>query len=278
MTGTEIKLRYTAKVLGDAFRVSEDGVKQDVQRIFPNADEETVTVLLHYRLFNAVHTGGFQNQVRIAFRQDLEASLHNSDHFAIQAAADRIVAKVIWHSRTREGKTGGDLALKLLSPVIPTHFSLGQRLPLRYRAMLVQAKRNRGKVWRGFTKPQKAKLEEIRGFLAILLYRFQGDGLSEMAWCPCKDHTNDTVLGWFPAGGFPKLCSSSDIIQQMANGLMGTADSALIEKYIEANNGQSVEVLVHWPDDDPAALQAFAHLVQPKHQLVQIRQRVQRSV
>lgn len=274
MPGTMV-VPHTAAVIADCWQKAEKAVRSLIRRKYYDADEEMITFLTAGELRHSLASEKNRLSLRGAFRRDLEDALGGeSAWFDLDEYSD-VVGNVVFHSRVTESRTGGDFGLVLNRP----EFSFGhygaayRRGKLTRNGVLCQAKiSQRKKLGYGkLRKSQTDSLLQIPNAFALVLYGYTDEDrtrLQSFKWFPCKGAEPKRIADYL-GSEFPSkfLLSSSEAIQALARGELGTGDETLIDSMIAPKMRSSMEIVISWrsgtpPDDLPAhAVRSARHKV-----------------
>jgi hypothetical protein len=256
----EIKLKTLGRLIERCWNCAEVKTAESVIEKYHAPNEEQLTFLFASELRTQVADASSTHKVEKAFLEDLNASIPNLD---VDAARFRgLLARVNFHGRQHEGRrSASDLGIVISRPVI-RYEPYGMRVEVRLDhaiGLLAQAKLGRAANpaesihdWGHLTDSQERLLPKLRGYYSLLLYRLSGQNdLKPFKWQLCSGHTVREVKGWLASGTFPQETSSSDTIQKLFAGSIGTKDAAVIRTIINASSsdGRFIDIQIFWPDD-----------------------------
>jgi len=246
----------TTSLITSYWTKAEISVRESIRQKHHDADEEFITKLFHGEFREVLEAGAKDKTVERAFLEDLRRHIPES-HLASQLVqlARGISATVALHPRQIEKMTGGDIGLVLVRPNVGR-----QRIQVGTlnvdkcyrRGLLCQVKMNRrsGRGWGSFTTNQQNVLVERTDYLTLLLYEYKDKSrrdLMPFQWQVCAGRTLSDVERWLKSGSFPNLSNSTDIIQQLGSGKVGTENSDLIDQFIAPPNRESLVIKIGWP-------------------------------
>ena len=142
------------------------------------------------------------------------------EHAVLTRIARGVKAKVTFHARHVEGKTGGDLGQVVCRPDLTL---TGSQLSIEHeheRGLLCQAKlkrragAKRPSAWGAFTKKQCAVLGDRIPYLALLVYEYDAEErehLKPFQWQVCAGFGFEQLRGWVKSRLFPSLAGSACI-------------------------------------------------------------------
>jgi len=257
-----IELNNTVNLIGDLFKKAEETVKSDIDLAFPQACEEQITVVLQLELAKILNKANQQKEIERAFQKDIdrgirESLLPTSTSNHIKALSNGIVAKVSWHKRNIEQKTGGDLGLLIVQPEVSF---FNRKISLsrckNERGLLVQAKlKKNNESWGHLTANQRKILKDRVNYLSLLRYEFidqENRKLKDFYWTLCNGASIINVIEWLKKDDFPKNQTSKEIITNLGLGNIGTNDQQIINSVIiPTRNGQTIFIKIDWEDTDP---------------------------
>jgi hypothetical protein len=106
--------------------------------------------------------------------------------------------------------------------------------------------------WGKFTPNQKKILPERLAYLGLLLYEFSEEErhqLKNFAWQLCKGESIETTIYWLKSSKFPSRLNSSEIIQKLGNGEIGTDDKQILEHIIRPTGKSQFDIRIYWDSD-----------------------------
>jgi hypothetical protein len=121
--------------------LAEERVRQQVRASFPEAGEEQITTLFQGALTEELSRASASNEIATAFAKDLRASGASLPEVDTYSISQGLIARVSWHPRHVEARTGGDFGLVLIRPKLKRTLQgliIEEGMPT---GLLVQAKR-----------------------------------------------------------------------------------------------------------------------------------------
>ena len=119
-----IHINETLAVVCEAIGRAEKTLREQVRLYYQNAGEEFITNLLYGQIRYWLSEASKERLIENAFLKDLENSLrynHFSDYGLSRQLHNRaagLVADIVLHNKTTEGKTGGDFGLIIIHPLL----------------------------------------------------------------------------------------------------------------------------------------------------------------
>lgn len=237
---------------------AEATLQERFSKVAIDADEEYLTRRFYEELSLELMRASDFGEISRAFADDL-ADEYSSAGVPLEPDAAshytrELVASVVLHHKGTEKKTGGDLGVVLVRPVVPDPSGHGLSGDDFHRSgALIQAKlRDTGGKWSELTTNQKKVLKARRHFSSLLLYSFadpERQKLNSFAWQPLNSATNmKMVAGWLANSCFPSLSESTQFLHKLAGGGIGTQDPKEIETNICPKANTVLHVQVDWPD------------------------------
>jgi hypothetical protein len=250
----EIIIPRTIAVVARCFTEAEEEVRKVVSEIRPNADEPAITNDLERGLKSAFRKANDNNEFAESFLDDLLEAFPKASQIDCEEAAKGLIASVSWHGNDVERKTAADFGLVLLRPELRElahdHLTIASG---KLQALAVQAKRKpykRG--WRKLSERQEKHFVQFRKYGALLLYRFSDPhSLCAFEWHPCKYRRLDTVKKWLGTSKFPQSMSTSELINRVAKGDVGTPDKSIIQSKISPIGQRVLLITIDWPEGIP---------------------------
>ena len=243
----EIRLDSTIELLLRCFEQATALVNWHLKSPFRNTNEETITVLLHLALYQTMKRASVRGSFTAALLKDLRKIV---PHPETSLKKEEFVARVSWHPRHTETKTGGDFALQFIYPRLMSHQDGTAEIQCdkNYRGLLIQAKKVQGKKWGTLTKRQRKLYPKIRNFFALVFYanRKATEGLLPLKWLLCKSKRRSRLIKSLKNGGFKNCKTSAFVFKNFRTflGEIGTSDRNLIAKYIEPLNTPSLTICI----------------------------------
>ena len=257
----------TIALLKACWQRAEERVRHEVETQYHEADEEFITKLICGALRSEFNKENRDGQFERHFAADLARQYWDRD---LQWIANGLIARVVHHPRHLEGRTAGDFGLLVARPQISFDWD-HPAITMHAQGLLVQAKKQSPKSGKigPLTKVQREKLPSRRPhYAAFVLYVYEGPDfrrLAPFAWMCADSRTVDDLKADFARlrGAFLKTLddirakvitpvqSSSDIIQGMSEGKLGTSDVRTILEQICPDLSPSVTIEITWPDGPP---------------------------
>jgi len=251
-----MRIPNLADLIANCWNRAESALLDTIKEKFPDADEETVTILLHGELRSEFNKANEKRTVEAAFRRDLQLSGLGGRASYFPDIARGLIATVSFHPREVERKTGGDFGLVLDRPNVDFARFTRSRLTIsdHRRGLLCQAKIfGRSSKWNKPTKNQRQVLADKLQYLALVLYRYSDqDGerrhLAPIEWQLTDQATMNEIDAWLASDSFPRLQRSSEIINNLSNDKIGTADKIMIAEFVAPRVRPSLEIVIRWAD------------------------------
>jgi hypothetical protein len=246
-----ITLKNTVKLLARCFMKAENQLRERIALDFPGAVEEQITTILQDRVAKVLRSTSRGREFETVFAADIQNAIGYIS--GIEQFASGLIAKVSWHPRKTEEKTGGDLGLAIIQPLIS---DWGNRIELiregSAHGLVCQAKRKTFKGSWGFLEEnQMNAITKGHHYFSILRYEYlnsKNSTLKEFIWTLCKDHTANQVAHWLAQNSFPNEYRTEEIIEKLGFGQIGTPDPKVIEELITPEKSQILVVKIDWDD------------------------------
>jgi hypothetical protein len=242
----------TLDVICRCWKWAENDMQQQIQQYYPDKHEEFVTELFHGRFAAALRAMSDENQIAMAFLNDLRSAYPDVQDTDLQKIATGLVADVLLHEKRTEKITGGDMGFMIIRPQIERSDNLVKIGDYR-RGVLCQAKmKDKNGKWGHFTKKQMSVLPSRMNYLCLLLYSYKDRErrkLNNYQWHICKrDETLEHIVEYLKKDTFPQLVESDIIIQCVGHGLIGTDDEKILDEFISPKKNPSLVIRIFWPD------------------------------
>jgi hypothetical protein len=260
------RMLHTAAAIAQCWNAAERSVRQRIAKQYWPALEEEITFLLRGELRLQLEKSTKSGAFAAAFERDLMGAVPGLMHSPQwrHGLAEQLIGSVSFHSRYHEGRfSGADLGLLVERPAI--QLERGSHTDIRIlngkpQGLLVQSKLGRmtaagGKVdWGTMSKSQGKRLAVHRDYYSLLLYRskdLEGRVVAPFEWQLCFGSAPTRVLGWLRTGTFPNPVRSNQVIGDLARGVIGTDDPAIIDTVIgtEVSGSKLIRIRVGWPPE-----------------------------
>lgn len=254
----------TIALLKTCWETAEARVCREVGTKYRESDEEAITVLLCGELRQEFDEKNSYREFENAFASDLRVHFPFVD---LNWVSHGLIGRVVHHPRHIEKKTGGDFGLVIGRPQVEHRW--GTDVCMHTQGLLVQAKKQSktGRVGK-LTKVQRTVLPAKLEYTAFVLYMYSGSGteLAPFAWV-CADGRQLQAVEADLArlnGAHPKtissfreimigsVASSTDMIEAVSQGALGTSDKRVIDAEICPALTSSVTIEVTWRDGKPS--------------------------
>jgi hypothetical protein len=254
-----MKIPALSKLISRCWRTAEEVLRQNVEKKFPDRDEEIITELFHAELEVECNKVSATGAVETAFLSDLRASFPEVPYARLSYIAHGLIATVNFHSRSVEETTGGDFGVVLIRPDVQHAAYFGSELTIErdyQRGLLCQAKIfRRNGTWGGLTSHQREILPAKLNYLAIVLYRYLDQSgerrqLAPFQWQLTSNANLNEIHGWLVSDEFPNLQESCRILEALARDHIGTDDKRVIAQFIAPPLRPSLEIHIRWRDGD----------------------------
>lgn len=261
-----ILLKNTIELIGNAFIDAEEHVRRDIELSFSGATEEQITTIFQLRLGEEINKISEEKNFESAFQKDIEQAIRwelsgclpsYGIKSNIKSISDGLVAKISWHQRHIEAKTGGDFGIVIIQPQIGCY---SDKIEIErcgeQRGLLVQAKLKRFKDtnWGKLTSMQEKLLPKRMKYLSILRYKYldkNNKNLDKFSWSLFNDNNIDNIKSWLKNDRFPTNKCTNDIIVELGLGEIGTSDKDIINKIIEPQETPTMIIRIDWKDKGP---------------------------
>jgi hypothetical protein len=255
-----MRIPTLASLISECWNRAELALQDQIKQELPDINEETITVLLSGKLRSEFNRISEKGAVACAFLRDLCLSFPCIDRADLDSKiARRLIATVHFHQKEVEKHTGGDFGIVFVRPVVRRAAYPGSKLTILddYRqGLLCQAKIfRRDSSWAKLSANQRKVIREKLNYFALVLYRYTDQSgarceLSSIQWQVTCDAELKDVDGWLQSGSFPSPTRSQQIINQLAQGEIGTGDKNIIANYIAPPMRPAFEICVGWRDGD----------------------------
>jgi hypothetical protein len=267
MHSLDIPLRHLGSVVAECWDEAEAQTSKSIEQKYFDPQEEHVTFLFASELRGTLNTATQNGRIDRAFRGDLDRALPAYAHQILDCSG--LVARATFHGRHHEGRvSGSDLGLVVRHPkatLDPFDHTI-ELQPQDATGMLAQAKIGSdvgpaAKRWGRLSRNQPRLISPHLEYFSLLLYRVGGESANKLlpfSWQPCSGHQVENIESWLKAGAFPSELTSTEVINRIFQGKIGTNDPAIIQRVIDpVNGGRSIiNIEIDWPDDarPPATL------------------------
>jgi hypothetical protein len=278
-----MKIPATTDLISDFWTTAELAAREALSSHHWDNDEEFITNLFIGELRRIVYEASNSGRVRAAFLQDLTKAFSDELGGSLEQIAEDITATIVQHPRQVETKTGGDIGLVIVRPIVRrtldrSRFVIDDNYQ---RGLLCQAKVNRRagrrkrSAYGSLTKNQKKILPSHMRYLALLLYRYADHDrryLDPFFWQPCDTMSSiDQVLECLKSGSFPEPLESRQVIDLLGNNRIGTDDKKIIAEYIAPEVRPALIIRIGWPKRPPQEVLSQQR-VQQEMKVVLVRQ------
>jgi hypothetical protein len=258
----KIPLRNLGQLLARCWVAAEQATATAIAAKHPDPREVNITFLFAGELRAAVAEASDKKLFERAFLADLRArfpELANADLSGTRG----LIARVSFHNQHHEGRrSASDLGVIITAPSVRRPAAAPRLEILRDQssALLAQAKVGRPSPsresrlrWGRLTDTQERLIPDHGDYYALLLYRLEGAAKNELApfrWQPCRRYSVPDIKSWLRSGNFPSELSSTQVIDALSSGTLGTDSPAVIERIIDPSSSRhtSIEMHVFWPD------------------------------
>jgi len=255
-----MRIPTLASLISGCWNRAELALRDQIRQELPDINEETVTVLLSGKLRSEFKRISDKGAVADAFQRDLCLSFPSIDHATLSSKiARRLIATVHFHQREVEKHTGGDFGIVFRRPVVQRAVNSGSKLTIvedRRQGLLCQAKIfRRDNRWAKLSNSQLNVIRDRLGYFALALYSYADQSgerreLDPIRWQVTRDFELNAVKSWLRSGSFPLPVDSQCVIQQLAQGEIGTDDENTIANTIAPQMRPAFEITVGWRDGD----------------------------
>lgn len=258
----EIHLQNLGQVIAKCWAHAEEATAKAIREKYFDPPEEFITFLFAGELRVAVEGANKRRDFEQAFMADLWSQFPDLADNALDIGRG-LIARVNFHNRQHEGRrSGSDLGVVVTRPSVHGLPGSNQVIVWRdcSRGLLAQAKlnlRGKGKTgylkWRQLKRTQEQLIGKHQEYYALLLYKLEGVARSTLApfsWQLCRACSVPDIKNWLRSGTFPSEMRSSEVIQALSAGAVGTASAAIIEEVVDPSSSRSgaIEIRVFWPD------------------------------
>ena len=245
-----LNIPKTAAIIAECWNEAEQALQHQVRHYSPSLDEEDITVAFHAKLAESLFSASDRKRIENAFARDFKSSFWRND-LEIDPAriAKGLRATVTLHKRATEKLTGGDFGLVIVRPQIHLRYSSLYITEYR-RGLLTQAKLQGRSRRNSFTRNQEKVLINRLEYLAMLLYRYDDDGMRELkpfAWQIADGMSWENLKKALKEDDFSETMSSSEIINRLSLGKIGTDSNSVISKLISPVANRSLVIEISWP-------------------------------
>lgn len=262
-----MKIKNLSNLIVQCWNSAELTIRQEMESKHPDKNEEFITELFQDVLRLQLEGASASGAVERAFLSDLEGAFPNVMFPDLSRISNGLVALVNFHTRSTEGKTGGDFGLVLVRSDV-THARFGGSdliIDENYqRGLLCQAKiLGRDAKWGDLTESQKRVLTNRLGYFGIVLFQYLDNDrrkLSEFLWQFAAENSIEDVTRWLKTGQFPDLHRSAQILESLAQDRIGTDDKKIIAEFIAPPTRPSLEIRVTWRDGDGPGSTVHTHV------------------
>jgi hypothetical protein len=255
----DLRIPRTIKLLRECWEKAESTVQNAANKFY---DEEQVSFLLYRELQVLFDEQNSTRSFERRFGDDVKAAFPS---VGIETIAKGLIARVTYHRRSVETRTGADPGFVVVRPNVQLRNS-SLVATIYGRGLLVQAKRQReGGSLGGFTKAQKAILPDRLQYCAFLVYMYAAEDhetLAPFAWILGAGHKLSTIesilkrlKGIYPrtveeieAAVARKVYSSGAIIEALGDGKCGTGDQHVIADQICPGGTPTITIEIKWRD------------------------------
>jgi len=281
----DVKLHNVGELIARCWTEAEEETSRAVNEKYWSPGKEDITFIFAGELRSKVKRVSDRGAVEDAFIRDLEDSIpfHRLDADLVRLSRG-LIARVNFHNRAHEGrKSAADLGIAIRRPLVRFE-SYGMQVethPDHATGLLAQAKlglrqqKVPARKWGKLTDQQVALFAKRRAYSSLLLYRLGGKEANELRhfrWQLCKDYTVRQVKKWLLSDSFPEEVDSSNVMQRLIAGSIGTEDKKIIQTIIDPSGTapQAIEVQVYWrPGEGPPPLFALTGEQTQKERLIQ---------
>jgi hypothetical protein len=277
----QIQLQELGRAIVGCWASAESTVRQVIAKKYPLPSEGILTFFLSGELRCAVSEASNAGQFDRAFLKDLRRHVPGLPEYDLRRFAG-LIGRVNFHTRRHEGqRSAADFGVAITHPeVCPFRIGQFQLIRGRTRGLLTQAKlgisdsKRPGEVkWGRLTRHQKTLITDLSAYYTLLLYRLNdGRHLAPFAWQSCANVNSTDIESWLRDGKFPMELASSDIVNGLALGTLGTDSKEIIDRLIDPTSSRNtVEICITWPEgkDPPAFITQRAQERQVVKQIIQ---------
>jgi hypothetical protein len=256
-----LEIPNTLKCLAKYWLKAEESLRNDINSIYPEADEEFITRMFHGKYSAILKIISEQKLIENAFLNDLKNTFPELD-IELNRIANRLIAEFSLHKRATERITGGDIGLLIIRPNVELKDNYLKIFDYR-SGLLCQAKlkNSRGK-WGKLSNNQLKVLQDRLSYFALVLYSYSDSErryLNPFKWKICNSAKIDEIQQWLNKDNFTGLLSSDDIIIQLGSDKIGTNDDEIIDKYISPANNPVLVIRITWPDKKEPDSEVFIY-------------------
>lgn len=274
-----------------AIRKAECTMHKHVAKYYHDANEEFITGLLYGQIKYALRTSSQKRQIEKAFQEDLEKAVNAAglsdnifDNQLSQESAG-LIADIVLHNKQTEGRTGGDFGLVIVHPqILFASMEVGTSIEIKKgcsSGLLCQAKlKDRNDRWGGFTDKQEKILPGHLDFTALALYSYADEDrstLNPISWMSCKGQPWDQIKNSLKKDSFQGSINTAMILEQLGRNEIGTQDQTLIKHVIAPLSRLSLEIKIHWVNDNDPDGTIQLRVLSPVSQKEQITANVRRA-
>jgi hypothetical protein len=238
--GSSMNLRIpnVVSLISECWELVERNIIMESLDTMADFPEEEITSAFYRELKKELKKRSDLKEIEKALKLDLgwctTLNLDTNDQHRLSQGWKADVFVSSKHRRAVEARTGGDYGLVFSRPDISI-VDNGFRFNEMKRGLLCQAKlRNFRRVWDPPKVNQIKNLRDKTDYLAFLLYEYTDGrtGLAPFSWHSTKGRQIEDAIEWFEADSFPDRMSSKEILDNLANGQIGTENSNIINEII----------------------------------------------
>jgi hypothetical protein len=258
-----MEIPYTLEIITQCWDKAETALRRAVKKKYRDPNEETITWLFCREFSFLLRRASEQGLIEKEFLKDLRRAYPElRDRTELRLISENLIADVSLHKRHIEKDTGGDFGLTITRPDVsfepPSYSYHGtgsiETTYIYQRGLLCQAKLKHKSNWGELTDKQKSVLPKRLEYLGLLLYECGGEErqlLRKFAWQLCTGKRIKNITEWLKSGNFPSLSSSSEIIQKLGIGEIGTDDKQTLEKIIRPTGKPQFSIRIDWGSNPP---------------------------
>jgi hypothetical protein len=252
-----MRIPHLIKAICDCGEAAEQDLRKFIETAAWGKGEAFITDYFLAELRQRVKEASESGLIEAALRQDVEQELSMLHPIDLQSFVSGIRARVTIHNNAKEAISGGDIGIVLVRPDRISSDNNSVTFGYKPSGLLCQAKLGRpsGKrsriKWGEFTDHQKLISPERLEYLALLLYKYSDIKLQKItnfSWQICKGFSFDDIERFSRTNSFPSLHVSSEIIEFLGAGIIGTSDKEVIKTYIEPVVDYYAVIDIGWPE------------------------------
>ncbi|HEY0319474.1 MAG TPA: hypothetical protein VGC66_00735 [Pyrinomonadaceae bacterium] len=263
MNGRLLNIDETLNAVCGAISGAENELREQIKLYYNDANEEFITFAFYSHIKHKLSEATQNKLIEKAFLKDLKVALRHQRYSErtidreierqLSRHAAGLVADIVLHNRSQEGKTGGDFGLVIVHPEIKTN---SDSLVIKKGAssgLLCQAKIRRKSGRWGDLSNQRDVLPAHLDFASLVLYSYLDGERSELnpvAWKLCNGMTLPELEQLLKKDVFGETLMTVDVVRRLGRSEIGTNDQAMIDKIISPSARQHLEIRIYWPKGD----------------------------